>query len=147
MGGPQCVVNARSDGYFPASLPHPPHTAGPVHILVIDDDSSLCTSLSYYLERHGYTVHSASDALQALDVMERHPVGMVITDYLMPHLDGIHFTEIVKADPRFRSIPVLLMTAVVDGSVTDKSLRKGVALTLQKPVDMGQLLNLVRFAE
>jgi two-component system chemotaxis response regulator CheY len=118
-----------------------------VNILVVDDDLTLCTGLSRFLERNGYTVYSAADALQALDVLERQPAGLIITDYLMPHVDGIRFTEMLKANPRFEPIPVLLITACVDGSITDRGMRKGVALTLQKPVDMGQLLNLVRFAE
>lgn len=118
-----------------------------MNILVVDDDLELCTSLSLFLERHGYTVYSAADALQALDVLERHAVELIITDYVMPHMDGISFTEMLKADPRWQAVPVLLMTGDSDESVTDKGLRKGVALTLRKPVDMGQLLNLVRFAE
>nr|WP_163865153.1 response regulator [Myxococcus sp. AM011] len=119
----------------------------PVNILVVDDDLELCTLLSRFLEMHGYTVYSASDALQALDILERNQVGMVITDYIMPHMDGIAFTEQLKGDPRFQAIPVLLMTASADGSVTERGLRKGVALTLNKPLDMGQLLTLMRFAE
>jgi len=118
-----------------------------VNILVVDDDLSLCSSLSQFLERNGYTVYSAGDALQALDVMERQPVELIITDYLMPHVDGIRFTEMLKEDPRFANIPVLLITASPDVATTDKGLRKGVAMMLQKPVDMGQLLTLVRFAE
>ena len=118
-----------------------------MNILVVDDDLSLCSSLSQFLERNGYTVYSAGDALQALDVMERQPVELIITDYLMPHVDGIRFTEMLKADPRFANIPVLLITASPDVATTDKGLRKGVAMMLQKPVDMGQLLTLVRFAE
>jgi two-component system chemotaxis response regulator CheY len=118
-----------------------------VNILVVDDDLNLCSSLSQFLEGNGYTVHSAGDALQALDIMERHVIELIITDYLMPHLDGIRFTERLKADPRFQSIPVLLITASPDLATTDKGLRRGVAMMLQKPVDMSQLLNLVRFAE
>ncbi|WP_224242886.1 response regulator [Hyalangium gracile] len=118
-----------------------------MNILVVDDDLNLCSSLSHFLEGHGFTVYSAGDALQALDVLERERIELIITDYLMPHLDGIRFTEMLKADPRFQSIPVLLITASVDDSITDRGMRKGVAMTLQKPVDMGQLLNLVRFAE
>lgn len=129
------------------SFQRPRFAQVPVNILVVDDDYELCTMLSRYLEMHGYTVFSASDALQALDIMERHPVGLVITDYLMPHLDGIHFTEMLKADPRFQNISVLMMTASNDDTINDRGLRKGVAITLQKPLDMGQLLNLVRFAE
>jgi CheY-like chemotaxis protein len=117
-----------------------------VNILVVDDDVELCTLLSRFLEKHGYTVFSAADALQALDILERHTVGLVISDYRMPHLDGIQFTEMIKADPRHHGTPVILMTGNAD-AVGDKSLRKGVALTLEKPLDFNQLLNLVRFAE
>lgn len=118
-----------------------------MNILVVDDDLSLCASLSQFLERNGYTVFSAGDALQALDIMERQQVNLIITDYLMPHVDGIRFTQMLKADPRFASIPVLLITASPDVATTDNGLRKGVAMMLEKPVDMGQLLNLVRFSE
>lgn len=118
-----------------------------MNVLVVDDDVELCRLLSRFLEKHGHTVYSAGDALQAMDVLDRNPVGLVITDYRMPHVDGIHFTEMLKSDPRTRNVPVILMTANVDESVTDKGMRKGVALTLHKPIDFNQLLTLVRFAE
>ena len=118
-----------------------------MNILVVDDDLELCTMLSRFLEMHGYTVYSAADALQALDILERNQVGMVITDYMMPHMDGIRFTEMLKAEPRFQAIPVLMMTGRTDEGLTERGLRKGVALTLFKPLDLGQLLTLVRFAE
>lgn len=118
-----------------------------MNILVVDDDVELCTLLSRFLEKHGYTVYSAADALQALDILERHTVGLVISDYRMPHMDGIQFTEMLKADPRHQRASVILMTGNADGNVHDKGLRKGVAMTLEKPLDFNQLLNLVRFAE
>ena len=118
-----------------------------MNILVVDDDVELCTLLSRFLEKHGYTVYSAADALQALDILERHEVGLIISDYRMPHMDGIQFTEMLKADPRHQATSVLLMTGNADGNVQDKGLRKGVAMTLEKPLDFNQLLNLVRFSE
>ena len=118
-----------------------------MNILVVDDDLLLCTMLSRFLEENGYTVFSASDALQALDVLEREPVGLIITDYTMPHMDGLRFTEALKADPRLAAVPVLMMTAHPDPALPDRGLRKGVALMLEKPVDFDRLLTLVRFAE
>jgi CheY-like chemotaxis protein len=118
-----------------------------VNILVVDDDVELCTLLSRFLEKHGYTVYSAADALQAMDILERYTVGLIISDYRMPHMDGIQFTEMIKADPRHQKTSVILMTGNADGNVHDKGLRKGVAFTLEKPLDFNQLLNLVRFAE
>lgn len=103
--------------------------------------------LSRFLEKHGYTVHSAGDALQALDILERTRVGLIITDYMMPHMDGIHFAELLKQDPRTKDVPVILVTAHPADEIAEKSLRKGVAMTLEKPVDFNRLLTLVKFAE
>jgi len=115
-------------------------------ILIVDDDHDLCEMLSQYFEHHGCTVYPASDALQAIDVLERHRVGMVLTDFQMPHLDGIAFTKVLKGDARFRHIPVLMMSGFLDAAGIDRGLRGGVAMVLRKPVDLGQLLALVRFA-
>ena len=52
-----------------------------------------------------------------------------------------------EADPRLANTPVVMMTAHSDPALPDRSLRKGVALTLAKPVDFDRLLTLVRFAE
>ena len=116
-------------------------------ILVVDDDIDLCRMLSRFLEKHGYTIYSAQDALQALDVLSREPIGMVITDFHMPHLDGIRFTEQLRADPHYSGIPIILMSGAISDELTDLGMRKGVALTLTKPIDFDRLLTLVKFAE
>jgi two-component system, chemotaxis family, chemotaxis protein CheY len=117
-----------------------------MNILVVDDDRDPCEMLSQYFEHHGCTVYSAGDALQAMDALERHPVGMVLTDFQMPHLDGIAFTRMLKADARFRDIPVLMMSGLLDPGSSERGLRQGVAMVLRKPLELGQLLSLVRFA-
>ena len=118
-----------------------------MHILVVDDDQSLCSLLSRFLEKNGQRVHSASDALQALDILEREPIQFVITDIRMPHMDGVRFTEAIKGDERFRNLPVVLMTGAPADELSDQGMRKGAAMILPKPVDFNRLLNLVRFAE
>ena len=102
--------------------------------------------LSRFLEKHGYQVYSAGDALQGLDVLAREEIGLVITDLMMPHVDGIAFTEMLKQDERHKSLPVILVTAHPESRLVELGLRKGVALTLSKPIDFERLLNLVRFA-
>lgn len=118
-----------------------------LNILVVDDDLDLCTMLSRFLEKHGYYVHSAQDALQALDILDRHEIGLVLTDYMMPHMDGIRFTETLRADPRHRDMPVILLSAFHSDELAERGMRKGVALALQKPVDFNRLLTLVGFAQ
>ncbi|MGI5864997.1 MAG: response regulator [Myxococcales bacterium] len=117
-------------------------------ILVVDDDSDLNRMLSRFLEKQGYEVHSAGDALQALDVVDRvEDIGLVIADVMMPYLDGITFTEMLKADPRHKSLPIILISAHPDDKKADLSLRKGAAFFLPKPIDFERLLALVKFAE
>jgi two-component system chemotaxis response regulator CheY len=118
-----------------------------LNILVVDDDLDLCTMLSRFLEKQGFVVHSAGDALQALDLLERDRVDFVISDLMMPHMDGLSFLDILKKDPRFAEIPVVLLTAFPSDEVAEKGLRKGAAFTLPKPVDFDRLLTLIRFAE
>jgi CheY-like chemotaxis protein len=118
-----------------------------VNILVVDDDHSLCVMLSRYLEKHGFRVFSAGDALQALDVLGREQIDMVITDYQMPYLDGIGLTEQLKADERYKDLPVILITGNPSDEISERGLRKGVAMMLSKPIDFERLLTLIRFAQ
>ena len=103
--------------------------------------------LSRFLEKHGYVVFSAGDALQALDMLGREQFDLIITDLMMPHLDGIGFTEMLKADPRHGRVPVIMITAYGTAERLEEGLRRGVAMTLSKPIDFDKLLTLVRFAE
>ncbi|MEN9797914.1 MAG: hypothetical protein RL653_1610 [Pseudomonadota bacterium] len=100
-----------------------------------------------FLEKQGYGVVLAEDPVQALAQLEGRTVGLIITDMMMPHMDGIAFTERLKQNPATKDIPVLLVTAWPDDATTDRGLRKGVALTLSKPIDFNRLLTLIRFAE
>lgn len=118
-----------------------------MNILVVDDDHSLCVMLSRFLEKHGFRVFSAGDALQALDVLGREQIQMVITDFHMPYLDGIGLTEQLKADDRYRNLPVILVTGDPTDEISERGLRKGVAMMLAKPIDFERLLTLIRFAQ
>lgn len=118
-----------------------------MNILVVDDDHDLCAMLSRFLEKNGYRVYSAQDALQALDVLGRETIHLVITDYQMPHMDGIRFTETIRKDRRYKDLSVIMMTAHPNpDEISDKGLRKGVAMLLSKPIDFQRLLVLVGFA-
>ncbi len=116
-------------------------------ILIVDDDADLVAMLTKFLEKHGFTTFSASDALVAWDLLQQQDIGFLITDLMMPHMDGIAFTERVRKEPRFAELPILLITAYPAEGISDKGMRKGVAMTLSKPLDFERLLTLVRFAQ
>lgn len=121
-------------------------TAGPIKILVVDDDLALCSLIARFLTKNGYQVLTAPDALRAQEVLDREDVRLVITDLMMPYVDGISFTEQLRRSPKHKDLPVILITAYPSDEIVDKGMRKGVALTLSKPLDFQKLLNLVGFA-
>lgn len=118
-----------------------------VRILVVDDDRDQILLLSRFLESHGCEIYSSGDGLQALDLLARQPVDLVIADVVMPVVDGIALLETLRADPKHKNLPVILVTGHPDEKKADMSLRKGAAFFLPKPVELDRLLALVRFAE
>ncbi|MHB8874953.1 MAG: response regulator [Myxococcaceae bacterium] len=120
--------------------------AAPIKVLVVDDDLELGAMIARYLGGHGYKTFTAPNALEALALLEREHIDLLITDLMMPHLDGIHFAEKVHAMPRYKGLSVILMTAYPSDEIIDKGMRKGVALTLSKPIELSKLLDLVGFA-
>ena len=80
-------------------------------LLVVEDDEQGRYMLRTLLSGHGYAIDSADDGLQALDRLREKTYDLVITDLLMPNLDGFGLCRAMKADPALRAIPVLVYTA------------------------------------
>ncbi|MGV3623769.1 MAG: response regulator [Archangium sp.] len=117
-----------------------------ISILVVDDDEATVNLLGTFLRRNGYRVLTASNPVRGLELLRHEEVKLVITDLMMPHVDGIAFTEQIHALPNHRDVPVIMMTAFGNDAVHDKSMRQGVAMTLSKPLELAKLLDLVGFA-
>ena len=115
-------------------------------ILVVDDDESTLQMIGTFLRRHGYRTITAANPIRALELLQTESVHLVITDLMMPHVDGIAFTQQIHAMPSHAHVPVILITAYGNDTLTDQSMRKGVALTLSKPLELSKLLDLVGFA-
>ena len=117
-----------------------------VNILIVDDDQSQSLMLATFLGKHGYHCFTAPDPLHGMQVLLKEKVNLVITDLMMPHVDGISFTQQIHAQPKFKDLPVILITAYPSEELADKGMRKGVAMTLHKPLELNKLLDLVGFA-
>jgi len=118
----------------------------PVTILVVDDDEAQVNLIGAFLRRNGYRVLTAPNPVKALELMTAEPVKLVITDLMMPHVDGIAFTQQIHEMEKYKDLPVIMITAYGSDEITDKGMRKGVALTLAKPLQLSKLLDLVGFA-
>ncbi len=108
------------------------------NILVVEDNAGLRQLMGIHLRRSGYGVLNAGDGAEALEVLEREVVHLIVADVMMPRLDGWELTRRLREDGA--DIPILLVTA--KGTLEDK--RTGFTLGaddyLTKPVDFEELL-------
>ncbi len=102
------------------------------NLLLVDDDPGSLGAMVRLLEATGWSATTAADGTEALDVLERTLPAAVILDLLMPGMDGFEFLRRLRADPRWRSLPVIVMTGKNPDETERAFLRDRVAAVLQK---------------
>lgn len=112
-----------------------------VRILVCDDERDIVSALKIYLEAEGYTVLTAYDAREALDLLAREDVQLAILDVMMPGLDGISALGRLR---QFSNIPVLLLTAKSEDADKIIGLNAGADDYITKPFNPVELAARVR---
>ena len=90
----------------------PPAGARRPLVLIVDDDESMKSLVACWVEQLGYRVLTAADPLEALDVVEQHNVDVVITDALMPKMDGREMCRRIKSTAAGASKKVIVMTSL-----------------------------------
>jgi len=109
-------------------------------VLVVDDEGSSRRLITALLKSEPYKVLTACSAQEALDQMESSLPDLVLTDGMMPGISGFELAARIKADPRYETIPVVIVTALDDRSVRQRTLGAGGAAYLYKPIDRAELL-------
>ena len=79
-------------------------------ILVVDDEYLIANILGYALEDEGFMVVKASNGQKGLEVLERERPDLIITDYMMPVMDGLEFAKAVRALPTGHLLPIILIS-------------------------------------
>ncbi|NDK55275.1 response regulator [Pontibacter fetidus] len=114
-------------------------------VLVVDDDVRNIYSLSSLLELHGMQVIVAYDGKEALQKLEEEKgIDMVLMDVMMPEMDGIEATKRIRANARFKQLPIIALTAKAMKEDKEKCLEAGASDYIPKPVDTDKLLTLMR---
>lgn len=106
-------------------------------ILVVEDDKDLLRTVCLHLNQNGYETVGCLSANLAYDAMEGAQFDMIISDIMMPEIDGFEFAESVREVDR--EIPILFMTARDDFHSKQKGFRIGIDDYMVKPIDMGEL--------
>jgi two-component system, OmpR family, response regulator len=109
-----------------------------VDILVVEDDAKLNQIVCAYLNDNGYSALGCLDPNEAYDAMSKKGYDFIISDIMMPGVDGIQFAESLRRLDK--AIPILFITARDDIASKQKSFRAGVDDYMVKPVDLDELV-------
>ena len=116
-------------------------------ILIVDDNTIQRMVLKCNLSKNGYEVLMATTGPEALQQLKAHPdIRVVITDIMMPDMDGLELIRQMKQEVQWDSIPVIICTALADTDHVQQAVKLGCRHYLVKPVDGAKLLQKVKEA-
>jgi twitching motility two-component system response regulator PilG len=127
---------------IPEALPN--ESTPPAKVLVIDDSNTIRRSAEIFLRQGGFEVVLAEDGFDALSKVNDHDPALIFCDILMPRLDGYQTCAIIKRNPRFADVPVIMLSSK-DG-LFDKARGRMVGSEdyLTKPFTKDQLIQAVQ---
>jgi len=114
-------------------------------ILIVEDSPTQLEQLKFILEQNGYTVEPAINGKHALEVLKNFNPALIISDILMPEMDGYTLCDNLKADSKFKDIPVMLLTSLSDPQDVIKGLQCNADNFLTKPYSEEFLLSRINY--
>ncbi|MDP8932596.1 MAG: response regulator transcription factor [Cyanobacteriota bacterium] len=112
-------------------------------LLLVDDEPGLREAVQAYLEDSDFAVEVASNARDGWEVLQQTNPDLVISDIMMPQVDGYQFLKQVREDPRYKALPVVFLTAKGMTSDRIQGYQAGCDAYLSKPFDPDELVAIV----
>jgi CheY-like chemotaxis protein len=112
-------------------------------ILIVEDTKLLADAIADTLRMEGYDVSISLNGRDALDALENTQPDLVITDLVMPKMDGLEFTRRLRGHPRHGAIPVIIISAQVSEEIRLAGEQAGANLFIRKPFDHNQLIDAI----
>jgi DNA-binding NarL/FixJ family response regulator len=112
-------------------------------VLLVDDEAGLREAVQAYLEDSGFTVDVASNATEGWEKLQVSTPDVIISDIMMPQVDGYEFLKQVREDPRYKALPFVFLTARGMTSDRIQGYSAGVDAYLPKPFDPEELVAIV----
>jgi two-component system cell cycle response regulator len=120
-------------------------TSPPVDILLVEDSQTQAELIRHALEECGYGVRPARDGIQALDLAREKTPTLVVSDVMMPGLDGYGLCRALKGDPATCAVPVILLTTLTDPADIVRGIESGADNFICKPFSPEVLLERIAF--
>jgi CheY-like chemotaxis protein len=108
-------------------------------ILIVDDNATNLKLASHVLESAGFAVEGAVDAEQAQELLDQTLPDLILMDIALPGMDGLTLTRKLKADPRFKDVRIVALTAFAMKGDDRKALDAGCDGYITKPIDTRNL--------
>ena len=106
------------------------------HILIVDDDVRNRFALSSYLEGSGMNIHLVESGFEALNVLDKEEVDLILMDMMMPEMDGFETIQKIRDNENISSIPIIAVTAQAMKGDREKCLEAGATEYVSKPINM-----------
>lgn len=117
----------------------------PVEVLIVEDSPTQAEQLQFLLEEHNYKVTVTHNGKEALAALAKRQPTLIITDIVMPEMDGFTLCRAIKSDPALKSIPVVMVTSLSSIQDIAKSLECGADNFIRKPYDPAMLLARINY--
>jgi CheY-like chemotaxis protein len=115
-----------------------------LRVLLVEDAPFLRYAFGRLLRMHGFEVMEANDGREALDRVNDFRPQLVVTDLMMPVMDGVELIQRLRSDPRTADVPVLAITADASEQAELKARQAGAVDFVTKPIDLPTLLDRLR---
>lgn len=113
-------------------------------ILLVDDEPDLLSMVKLRLEANGYEVITASDGNTAYEKAKSETPDLIILDLMLPGIDGYQVCRLLKFDERYRSIPIIMLTALSQKEDKEWGQKVGADYYLTKPFEPNELLDKIK---
>ena len=113
-------------------------------ILVADDEPSILLSLQVLLQKAGFVVRVARDGEEAILALEESTPSLILLDAMMPKRDGFDVCQTIRANPAYKDLPIIMLTAKSRDVEREKGMALGATDYITKPFSTRDLVNTVR---
>lgn len=115
----------------------------PKKILIVDDEPNIVLSVEFIMTRSGYEVVTAGDGEQVMDILREEAPDLMILDVMMPRKNGFEVCAEVRANQRFKNLPILMLSAKGRDNEVSKGISVGADAYITKPFSTHELVEKV----
>jgi two-component system chemotaxis response regulator CheY len=115
-----------------------------LRVMTVDDSKTMRDMVSFTLREAGFAVSEAEDGQKALAALRTGSADLIITDLNMPNMDGIALIRALRNDPKYRAVPILMLTTEADATKKAEGRSAGATGWIVKPFSPDKLIEVVR---